>query len=296
LGDQAGLIDVNTQLWQKQQKVLEDQKTLETEITGVRLQAKSDFDSLLASLDPLVAAQQEFAAGQVIVAQAVGLAGLSAEKEAEVLAKLKERFDENSRAIKLNQESFEGLVLRMGDAAFQSFNSWIDSAVDGTFKLRDALSGLLKDLAKLAFQSALLNGLKASGLGGIFNLTGAAMGRSFPSGTTLDQGIYTQPTFFKFAKGGVLGEAGPEAVLPLARMPSGDLGVQSGPANVVVNITESKENQGTVSQRKGPGGKTIIDVIVDQVRGEMSSDIMRGRGLSSALEQQYGLSRAPGAY
>jgi tape measure domain-containing protein len=47
-------------------------------------------------------------------------------------------------------------------------------------------------------------------------------------------GIVNQATMFRFAKGGsfapgVMGEAGPEAILPLQRTPSGDLGVRAVP-------------------------------------------------------------------
>ena len=53
--------------------------------------------------------------------------------------------------------------------------------------------------------------------------------------------IVSAPTLFKFATGtGLMGEAGPEAVVPLTKMPSGDLGVKtsgsSTPPNITVNI------------------------------------------------------------
>lgn len=39
--------------------------------------------------------------------------------------------------------------------------------------------------------------------------------------------VVDKPTLFKFAYGGVMGEAGPEAIMPLVRTPSGNLGVRS---------------------------------------------------------------------
>lgn len=92
---------------------------------------------------------------------------------------------------------------------------------------------------------ALFNGLKASsesGDGGFLNQIGGwlfsagASGASAPAasptmaakGGTFSNGIYNSPTMFAFASGGqfgVMGEAGPEAVMPLHRGPDGSLGV-----------------------------------------------------------------------
>lgn len=58
--------------------------------------------------------------------------------------------------------------------------------------------------------------------------------------------IVSKPTVFPFAKGaGLMGEAGPEAILPLSRDSKGRLGVtaQSGGSNVAINITVN-EGQG----------------------------------------------------
>ena len=56
-------------------------------------------------------------------------------------------------------------------------------------------------------------------------------------------GVVNKPTLFPFAKGiGLMGEAGPEAIMPLRRGPSGRLGVEAaggGVGNVVVNVDAS---------------------------------------------------------
>jgi len=53
--------------------------------------------------------------------------------------------------------------------------------------------------------------------------------------------VVSSPTTFPMRGGrGVMGEAGPEAIMPLARGPDGRLGVQSAggrAVNVVMNIT-----------------------------------------------------------
>jgi phage-related minor tail protein len=54
-------------------------------------------------------------------------------------------------------------------------------------------------------------------------------------------GVVASPTRFPMRGGqGIMGEAGPEAIMPLARGPDGRLGVQAGggrPVTVVMNIT-----------------------------------------------------------
>jgi phage-related minor tail protein len=54
-------------------------------------------------------------------------------------------------------------------------------------------------------------------------------------------GIVSGPTMFPMRGGrGLMGEAGPEAIMPLARGPDGRLGVRSaggGGVNVTINVT-----------------------------------------------------------
>jgi len=64
-------------------------------------------------------------------------------------------------------------------------------------------------------------------------------------------GVVERPTLFPMALGmGLMGEAGPEAVLPLKRLPSGRLGVESG--------------GGSTGQARGGGGHTVsVNVVVN---------------------------------
>jgi lambda family phage tail tape measure protein len=60
----------------------------------------------------------------------------------------------------------------------------------------------------------------------------SALGNSFANGNITPfarGGIVDRPTIFPMARGyGLMGEAGPEAVMPLRRLPSGRLGVEGG--------------------------------------------------------------------
>lgn len=118
-----------------------------------------------------------------------------------------------------------------------------------------------------------------------------------PSLSAYANSIVSSPTIFPFAKGvGLMGEAGPEAIMPLKRGPDGTLGVSGGGGAMVVNIIESPGNGGKTQQRQ-ENGVNILDVMVEQIKSSIASDINRGSGVvPQAITKSYGLSRAPGAY
>lgn len=101
-------------------------------------------------------------------------------------------------------------------------------------KLSDVLKGLALSLAGQALSSALkpLGGL----LGNIFASARGNVITPFAGG-----GIVNSPTLFPLRGGtGLMGEAGAEAIMPLARGRDGKLGVRMGgatPVNVTVNIS-----------------------------------------------------------
>lgn len=87
-------------------------------------------------------------------------------------------------------------------------------------------------------------------------------------------GIVTRPTIFAMANGmGLMGEAGPEAVMPLRRLGSGRLGVEAagGGANVqvIVNNNASGAKATTREQSDGRGGRRIEVMIDEMVAGAL---------------------------
>lgn len=93
------------------------------------------------------------------------------------------------------------------------------------------------------------------------------------NGGVFSNGIYSSPTMFAFAKGGkfgVMGEAGPEAVMPLTRGPDGSLGVRAdggSSAPVIVNVINNSNAQAKTEQRQTSQG-VEIDVLIDELVGE----------------------------
>ncbi len=69
-------------------------------------------------------------------------------------------------------------------------------------------------------------------------------------------GVVAAPTYFPMAGGaGLMGEAGPEAIMPLARGPDGKLGVAAGasPRPVSVNVTITYARPGCLPALRGAG-------------------------------------------
>ena len=189
-------------------------------------------------------------------------------------------------------------------AAQSSLYDWIRSAKGGKDAISDFGQHVLDTFARIASQriaDAVFNPIIDSLVGAVFGPTAVAAnakggvysgaGISAYSGTIVDR-----PTLFAFAKGtGLMGEAGPEAILPLDRDATGKLGVRaSGGAGgpVTVNVYNNAPGTKAETVERQDGGARIIDVMIEQVRGMIAEDIATGRGpLPAVMAGTYGLSR-----
>ena len=159
------------------------------------------------------------------------------------------------------------------------------------------------------------SGASTSGVDASLNLSGAMMAangnafdiggvQAFKDGGAFTNGIFNTPTPFKFASGGgfangIMGEAGPEAIMPLARGANGKLGVVAqgtGGAQVSlqVNVINNASQQvSATAQQNSSGG---FDLIIEQIESKISNNLARGTGpLNSIMTQTFGLNRAAGA-
>jgi len=111
------------------------------------------------------------------------------------------------------------------------------------------------------------------------------MNHNFAYGGAFTNQIVSRPTMFAFASGiGLMGEAGPEAIMPLKRDASGRLGVYAsgGGGNdsglsVVINDMRSNANSERVqtSESRGPNGKRVLSVLIrDEMRRQIRSGDM----------------------
>lgn len=127
-----------------------------------------------------------------------------------------------------------------------------DGVVFDGLRLSDALKGLGSSIANTVYGIAIrpvqgaLGDALAKGINGLLSgVLPFAGGGAFTQGRVMpfaQGGIVSSPTMFPMRGGrGLMGEAGPEAILPLARGADGRLGVRSAgggrPVTVVMNIT-----------------------------------------------------------
>ena len=109
--------------------------------------------------------------------------------------------------------------------------------------------------------------------GNVFDSGGAIQ---FAHGGSFTNQVVTSPTYFRYGgKFGVMGEAGPESIMPLKRMANGDLGVAAngaGGAQVTVNIiNNSGAEVGQEEHEDGYGNKEIEVYIGGMVDRHISS-------------------------
>ena len=120
--------------------------------------------------------------------------------------------------------------------------------------------------------------------GNIFN---EALTRAYAKGGSFTNQIISSPTYFRHGGGlGLMGEAGPEAVMPLKRMPNGDLGVESavsGGSTVTVNIINNSGAQASKEEQSDQYGNKRIDVII----GNMVNSHLASGGADKALASRY---------
>ena len=138
-----------------------------------------------------------------------------------------ERLTLKTEELRTQMIGLDKLAESLGTKLVTAFSS----AVIHGGKLSDVLKGLALSLA----QTALTQGLKPLG-----DLLGGVMGGIAGSKVTpfADGGIVNSPTLFPMrGSTGLMGEAGPEAIMPLARGSDGKLGVKGGgTVSVTVNI------------------------------------------------------------
>ncbi|MBK1764280.1 MAG: phage tail tape measure protein [Escherichia coli] len=190
-----------------------------------------------------------------------------------------------------------GTAEQMFTAAFNSAgNALATFCTTGKLNFKSFTASLLSDLAKIMSQMAMMQAVK--GIGSAFGWGSAAAASVTPNA---DGGVYqsadlsrysgtvvNRPTFFAFAKGaGVMGEAGPEAILPLRRGADGKLGVVAdiGGSGIVMFAPQYNieiNNDGTNGQIGPAALKVVYDLGKKAAADFMQQQSRDGGQLSGA--------------
>lgn len=106
------------------------------------------------------------------------------------------------------------------------------------------------------------------------SILGAAKGAAFNAGGVrafANGGVVDRPTFFGYAGGaGLMGEAGPEAIMPLTRGADGKLGVKSQGGQQALNVTINAQAGVTRSELQA-----MLPMLREQIKAELVGSMRR---------------------
>ncbi len=203
------------------------------------------------------------------------------------LEKLKKQFDslfgsgtgDDSPLQKFRKE-VDDVTTQLENVVVNAFKGMEDAITDfvmtGKLNFKDFARSVIADITRIAVRQAIIAPIVGTLFPGT-KVTEAKGGvysngiRQFKKG-----GIVNSPTYFPFAKGvGLMGEAGPEAIMPLKRGKGGRLGVEGG-----------------------GGGATTVNVSVDakgtKVEGDGKQMAQLGKMLGAAIEAAIVKEKRPG--
>ncbi|EIP3425472.1 phage tail tape measure protein [Salmonella enterica] len=256
---------------------------------------------------------QHDAAG--VLAQVVGsgaFSGSDVNMVARTAARMKEvvgqSVDETIRQFKRLQDDPVNAAKELDNGMTDALTQF---ALTGKMNFKSFAVSVLTDLAKMEARIAtskalgmLMNwgmsalGIGAAGVAGGSTPSGAyesaAAGLQFAKGGAIsspDLSMYsgqilTQPTFFKFARGGVAGEAGPEAILPLARDSRGYMGVRLADKGgkqqlppIQITVTQHIDQRGTDQNDQAAAQRNNLQL------AKMLSDMVETK-INSAIDNE----------
>ena len=184
----------------------------------------------------------------------------------------------------------ENAFERLGNVALnvigQIAQAWLSNSLGNLFNSSNNSGGLLGTIGSAAGSffgpiGSAVGGFFGNTIGKLFN----ANGNAFVNGHLqpfANGGVVSSPTMFPMSgnRTGIMGEKGAEAIMPLKRTPSGQLGVQAQVQQPSINIyNQSGANIETVQR---PDGET--DIFIRKVNSALRSERTQS-GFNSALQR-----------
>ena len=175
------------------------------------------------------------------------------ENNPKTVAGLEAQITANENLLRIEEER-----KRMNDLVTDSMEDGLMAMADGTKSVSDAFRDMAREiiaeLYRVLVVQQMVNAAKSFMGFGLFENGGAFSGGSQIKAYA-DGGVVGGPTMFPMAGGktGLMGEAGPEAIMPLKRGANGKLGVQmegGGGDNVVINQSFNFQANGDDSVKK----------------------------------------------
>lgn len=281
--------------------------------------AREERDRLIAAREQLAiqAAATNASALQVETArQGMTLIDERLSKQPEIIAQIEAEtaaLEVQRSALERNKQLTDGIASAIGSGMAEGMNLLFSGTENWGASLRKIASGVLESIAKQLIQilvieqaisaiKGVLNALSpapaagpAVSASGAASIGAAAGSVQFANGGIFDAtntikpfamgAIVRNPTLFKYADGdafqqGLMGEAGPEAIMPLRRLPNGRLGVEAmgsttgASAPITVNVS--------------------VDATGSQVQGNAGQGQALGRAIAIAVRQELANQKRPG--
>jgi hypothetical protein len=256
------------------QKALAD---LNAELKGGSKAAGSAASDVKRYYDATRTDAEKYAAGLAEIGALHASGAMDADLYARSVEELTLKFDPLGQII----SDLAGTVENELNAAFAS-------VLNGTASLGDALldfaSNVLAKVAQDLFAQQFAAPI-ASGIKGLFSEDGNVFDQRgfvpFAKG-----GVVSGPTVFPFANGtGLMGEAGPEAIMPLSRGSDGKLGVVAANGNSAPKITINNYSNQEASASTDNMGNIIVEI-----GRAIAQDITAGGPTYRAIKSTFGIS------
>ena len=167
------------------------------------------------------------------------------------------------------KDSMEDIGGQVADTVTNAFKGLEDQLVSfvttGKMSFKDLARSIIADMARIAIRSMIIKPIMA----GFGFAKGGAFGQDGQIHEYAKGGVFNSPHMFAMGGSGqlgILGEKGPEAVLPLRRGANGKLGVESnGSGSTVVNV--SVDAKGTEVQGSEEEGRILGQLIANACKG-----------------------------
>jgi len=184
------------------------------------------------------------------------------------------------------------------DAMKDMEDSLVNFVMTGKLEWKSLVSDIIEGLVRVEIQQAIIKPLggmfKEKGIfetiAGVLSAQGNVFGNSgvqaFGSGGSFTNSIVSKPTMFAHGSGfGVMGEKGDEAILPLTRTSSGNLGVEAKttPSTVILNVENNTGQE--VSAEQVSSQQVGNDLILSIVLNAANNNGGFSRGLNGALSK-----------
>lgn len=298
---------LNDKLSANDDKYVADQKKLADQLADGSINAE-EYKEKLKELTEAYSTMSD-----VIKANAEAINDANQDWQAGATRGFKQYIEEGQNAAKM----MEGFVKDSLDGMTDALTSFV---LTGKADFRSLASSIISDLAKIAIRIAASQALGAlfGAYGGFAAGTGTMSGFSqtvstpyaqakgggwsggtqfFAKGGAFTNSIVDGATSFGMSSGGqgVMGEAGPEAIMPLSRSADGSLGVRmiggqqtsSGGVNVYITIA----SDGTVTtETDTPGlssfGKDLGDFVDKRYQTLLARDLKDGGAIKTSIGQK----------